>query len=71
MWFVFFVAAPQLQRSFEVRIRFLTGAAWDCMIFLGGQLQSSFSGDGDTSACRMFEMAFASSGVSGLVPAVD
>jgi hypothetical protein len=71
-WLVFFVAVPQLQQTYELRLRYAEQMNWDCLIYVDGQLRCSFSGDGATSANDLWSRVFTAIGVSdGMVASGD
>jgi hypothetical protein len=63
-WLVFFVVVPQLHATYELRLRYVTVDTWDCLVFVEGQLESSFSGTGNTSANELWSQVFAALGAS-------
>jgi len=72
MWLVFFCAVPQLHKTYELRLRCVGKGCWDCLVFSEGQLASSFSGDGETSANDLWSRVFTAIGVpSGMVSTGD
>ena len=71
VWTVFFVAVPQLQRTYELRLRYAEEQTWDCLIYVEGQLRSSFSGDAGTTANDLWGRVFQAIEATGMVPAGD
>jgi hypothetical protein len=70
-WTVFFVAVPQVHCVYELRLRYVSAHAWDCLIYVSGSLQASFSGDGETSANEFLGRIFHATGASDVVAAGD
>jgi hypothetical protein len=70
-WLVFHVAMPQIHVTYELRLRYVSEHAWDCLVFTGGTLQSSFSGDHMTSANELWSRVFDAIGENGKVASGD
>jgi hypothetical protein len=70
-WLVFHVAMPQIHVTYELRLRYASEHDWDCLVFTGGQLQSSFSGDQMTSANDLWSQVFTAIGAPGAVASGD
>lgn len=71
MWTVFFVAVPQLHRTYELRLRYAEQHVWDCVIYVEGQLRASFSGDDETPANDLWGRVFDAIGATGFVTTGD
>jgi hypothetical protein len=68
---VFFVAVPQLQQTYELRLQYFTREVWDCTIFVDGLRRSTFSGNGATSANELWGRVFAAIGAGEMAAAGD
>lgn len=70
-WLVFWVALPQLRKTYELRLRYGDGQSWDCLVFVEGMLKDSIHGDAATTAADLWGTVFAAIDAPGLIPARD
>ena len=72
MWYVFFVAAPQLHANYEFRVRFDTDTStWTSIIVPCQGAPVCFEGDDETTAKHLFDRIFNAIGLPELAPSLN
>ena len=72
MWYVFWVTAPQLRTSYELRLRFDGNKrTWESIVLPCEGAPVCFDGDDTTTATDLLDRIFTAIGAPDLVPSLN